>query len=210
MLRRGLAVPYLAVALLPGGAFAGCAAERRADPSLVAHLWKRAQPPIELASGDHLAAGDQLYLTVVSGRTFFVYVINEDAGGKRQILYPCSGSSRNQPLSARQLYRLPLPLLGHETFWPVQQLTSHERMLVLATARPAEALEGAVLGGDGAPPCAAPLDRDANRWLDGLIAANLAARGAAPNGSLGFRKAAKVGEDRWMLAFDLAGLGDHG
>jgi hypothetical protein len=198
------------LALLATCACAGCAVDRPASPLIEAHLWKRAHPPVELSPGAKLDAGDELYMTVRSQRSLYLYVVNEDALRRRQILYPCRGWRRGHALASRRFHRLPPPLLGRATFWPVQTVTPHERLLVLGSGQPAAALEGAVLAAFDAPACAAPLDGSANRWLDGLIADSFGAARSPRDLRRGGWKEASSGQEGWMLAFDLAGPPGHG
>ncbi len=197
-------------ALLAGWTCLACAREADHSPPLRVQVWKRARPPVELAPGDPVAAGDQLYLTVIPRRAYYVYVVSEDAAGLRQILHPCRGSGRSLPLAAGRQHRLPRPVLGRESFWPVQVATPHERLLVLASARPAPPIEGAVQAAAGAPPCAAVLDGAAGRWLDGLVAISFGCPEApSSDPRRGAWDADRAGEDGWMLAIDLAGRTDH-
>ena len=201
-----------AALLLAGWTSAGCDAGAPPGPLLEAQLWKRAAPSIALASGDHLAAGDELFLTVLARRTVHLYVVSEDASGRRQLLYPCRRDGITPPLAAGRPHRLPRPLLGRETFWPVREVTPHERLLVLATRRPAAALEDALHAPEGAPPCALALAGEAWRWLDGLSVAAVPVRRQARTGEVAgsWVKPGVAGEEVWTLAVDLAGAPDHG
>jgi hypothetical protein len=118
-----------------------------------------------------VVAGDELYMTLASRQTLYLYILNEDATHSRQILYPCREWSRNRPLAASRRLRLPPPLLGRETFWPVRTVTAHEHLLVLTSTQPVAPLEDAVLASSPESPCAAALNGGASRWLDELSAA---------------------------------------
>ncbi|HVT60391.1 MAG TPA: DUF4384 domain-containing protein [Thermoanaerobaculia bacterium] len=200
----------LLAALAAGWLCAGCAPGPGSAPQLEARLWKRARPPVELVAGDLVAAGDELYLTVIPRRTLYVYLLNRDARGERQILYPCRGWGRSRPLAGRLRHRLPPPLLGRETFWPVRAATADEHLLVLACARPAATLDEAVQAAAGTPPCAAPLGSDAGRWLEGLSLVDLSASGGPRGPHASSWRAQPSGEEGWLLDFNLVGAADHG
>lgn len=148
---------------------AGCSSE--IDQVLQTQLFKGSRPPVELASGDALAPGDELYMTVSPRRNLYLYVVSENAAGERLVIYPCRNWSPSRPLGEGRLYRLPPPLFGRETFWPVGSLTSRERLRVIAGSRSIDFLESAVEAAESSPPCASPVPAEASRRIDRLIEA---------------------------------------
>jgi hypothetical protein len=192
-------------------ACAGCGRDRGTEEQLLAQVWKRGEPARELRSGDSVAAGDELYmtLTVLSRQPLHVYVLNEDARRARQLLYPCRGGERGRPLARRNV-RLPPALLGRETFWPLQTATPRERLLVLFATRPLPALEAAVPAAGAGPLCAAALSGNAGRWLEGLRIAGLAPQQSSRGAHRGSWEARESGEAGGMLSFDFVGSPDRG
>ena len=191
MLLRSRGVPALVRTAVLFAALSGARCfDSAPDASLQTSLFKQAQPPRELASGDTLAPGDELYLTVMAHRARYLYVVSEDAAGERLLLYPCRTWGPSRPLGAGRRYRLPPPVLGRPAFWPVGSVTSRERLRVVASVRPLDPLERAVRSAADAPPCAIPVLAEANRWLDGLIR--------------------RHGEDVSISTYELAGRASHG
>lgn len=179
----------------------GCAREPQAPRT---ELFRNAAVPIGLVSGDTVAAGDQLYLTVRTERPCFVYVVSEDDSGSRWMIHPCRGADGSgRALTAGRLHRLPLSVLGREAFWPVRSVTPRERLLVLASERPVAALDAAVTGAAGSEPCLARLDGVAGRWIERLAAAP----GAMAPSLRPLR--ADDGSRVWLTAYALSGVPGH-
>lgn len=180
---------------------AGCAQESERLPEI--RLFRQAKIPVELVSGDTIATGDRLYLTVITSRPFYIYVLSEDATGGRWIIHPCQRWGQSRPLGAGRLHRLPLPVLGQESFWPVRNVTRRERLLVLASERPFTALDAAARDALGPEPCVATLRGDAHGWFD-----RAAESGAS--GRSGHRAWRADTESRvWISTYDLAGALSH-
>lgn len=139
------------------------------EPTLQTRLFKDGRPPVELTQGATIHAGDELYMTVTPQRNLYLYVINEDAAGVRTAIYPCRNWGRSRPLAAGRPHRLPPPLFGRQTFWPIQSMTSLERLLVLASTRSLDLLEPAVVASESPEPCASPVTAEANRSIEQLI-----------------------------------------
>jgi Domain of unknown function (DUF4384) len=168
LLRRPVPVLALAATLCSGLIGASCA-DSTAELPLQVQLFKRGGSPVALVSGDDLSPGDELYLKVTAHRALYLYVISEDAAGERRLIFPCRTWSRSRALGAGRLYRLPPPLLGRETFWPVGSVTSRERLRVIASVRALELLESTVAAAENDPPCAAPITDETSRRIDGLL-----------------------------------------
>jgi hypothetical protein len=200
----------LSAAVLAASSWASCAAPQRVAPPIEAHLWKRAHPPVELVLGGVVVPGDELYMTVSLRRAAYVYVIDDEGTGRRQIIFPCHAGQRSRALAPRRLYRLPPPLLGRESFWPAEAVAPRERLLVLAMAQPAAALEASLQAADDAQPCAAALAGSSQRWLEGLLSEGRGANGAPGDAGGGLWSMAPAGQEGSMLVFRLAGTGDHG
>lgn len=157
---------------------------------LQTRLFENAHPPVELASGDALVPGDELYLTVTPHRDLYLYVVSENTAGERLVIYPCRNWGRSRPFGEGRLYRLPPPLLGRETFWPVGSVTSRERLRVIAGLHSLDLLESTVEGAESPQPCASPVTAEASRWMDELI------RGGS--------------REVWISTYELKGAGSHG
>lgn len=166
---RKLPVPRHARTAALYAALACAACGPAPEGVLQTQLFKNARPPVELASGDALIPGDELYLTISPLRDLYLYVVSENAAGERLVIYPCRNWGPSRPLGRGRLYRLPPPLFGRETFWPVGSLTSRERLRVIAGSRSIDFLESAVEAAESAPPCASPVPAEASRRLDELI-----------------------------------------
>ena len=168
LLRRPVLVLALTTTLCSGLIGTSCV-DSPPEPPLQVQLFKRGGSPVALASGDDLTPGDELYLKVMAHRALYLYVISEDAAGERRVIFPCRTWSRSRALGAGRLYRLPPPLLGRETFWPVGSVTSRERLRVIASVRSLDLLESTVTAAENDPPCAAPVTDATSREIDELL-----------------------------------------
>jgi Domain of unknown function (DUF4384) len=176
----------LLAALYVGLVLTGCRPE--SDQTLQTRVFRNARPPVELAPGDTIAAGDELYMMLSIQRPYYIYVVSEDAASVRRIIFPCSTWRGNRRLEAGQ-HRLPPPVLGSETFWSVTSVTPREHLLVVASARPIPLLDSTVVA-ESTQPCAAPVTIEASHWIDGLV--------GGPH------------RDVWVSSLDLKGIADHG
>lgn len=178
---------------------AGCS--REPEHSFEARLFKRAKPPIELVSGDTIAVGEELYLSVSTSRPLYFYVVSEDAVGERWVIYPCRTWSENRLLRTGRLYRLPLPVLGRPSFWQVRSATQRERILVLASERPVIALDAAVSASPISEPCTAILGSGAQGWVNRVMSVADTRRRTMRTEQEG---------QIWISLYDLAGAAYHG
>jgi hypothetical protein len=172
--------------LYAGLALTGCNPEP--DQTLQMRVFRNARPPVELIPGDTIAAGDELYMMVSTQRPSHVYVVSEDATSVRQIIFPCSTWRGNRRLEAGR-HRLPAPVLGSETFWPVTSVTPRERLLVISSPRPIPVLDSTVVS-ESTQPCAAAVATEVSHWIDGL--------------------ADDLHRDVWVSSFNLKGNAGHG
>ena len=173
----------------------------RPEPVLRAQLFKQTgkQASIELAPGDRLASGDELYMILEVKPALHVYVVSEDAAGERLVIYPCRTWGRSPRLAAAQPHRLP----EQEGFWQVRSVTPRERLLVIASPRPVDFLDEVFMAAENPKPCVAVVGVEASRWIDDLLTP-----------SKGFFEPLRKVWDRkpetWTLTFDLKGTGSHG
>ena len=172
-------------------------ARSRPEEVLKAQLFKqtREEQSIELRSGDAVAPGDELYMTVEVSRALHVYVISEDANRDRMVIYPCRAWGRSPRLKANERHRLP----GSEGFWSVPVVTPRERLLVIASAYPVDLLDSAFVALEFPKPCAAPIGAEAGRWIDSV----------ADSESDSFRLPWKIlgrGAELWSSTIELNGV----
>ena len=148
--------------------------------------------------------GEKLYMTVLTSRDLHLYVVSEDGTGPRLMIHPCHNWGRSRPCRAGRLCRLPSSVLGQDTFWPVGVATRRERLLVIGSEQPIDALEAAVLAGNGSRPCAVSLASDLSRRVDRLMAGGVKKSVqhslATGNGS----------QDVWLSTYELEGRASHG
>jgi hypothetical protein len=168
---------------------------------LEAKLFKRVgeRGSVELVTGDTLAPGNELYMTLKTRRALHVYVLSEDAAGERWVIFPCRNWGRSPRLAADLQHRLP----GDDGFWPVRSVTPREHLVVIASARSIDLLDAVFMTGENPEPCAAPVGLEASRLIDDLV---------EPSGSP-FKSLWKVRDrepEAWTSTFDLKGAGSHG
>jgi len=94
-----------------------------------------------LVNGDRVKPGDRLSLEVRATRPAWVYVLNEDEGGERYLLYPQPQFDTQNPLGADSSFVLPGPVAGRENAWTVSSAGGREYFLVVASPEPVPEIE---------------------------------------------------------------------
>lgn len=89
-----------------------------------------------LVSGDPVARGDKLCLEFRASRPLHVYVLNEDAAGRKALLFPLPATRQNPLPESREPLTLPTP----ERQWTVSTSGGAEDIIVVASPKPLDAL----------------------------------------------------------------------
>jgi hypothetical protein len=95
-----------------------------------------------LYSGGAVRLGDPISLTFHCPEAAYVYVLNEDDGGVKHILFPIVGGETRNPLLPGKVHRLPSEGLD----WQVDSRGGEEWLCVLASREPIEELEWVLAG----------------------------------------------------------------
>lgn len=107
-----------------------------------AALYREVSGRAELVvSGDRVTPGDRLFLEVESGESVHMYVLNEDDGGHRYVLFPLAGLDGVNPLPAGVRHRLPGRREGVPQAWEVSNAGGREAFLVVAARLPLPELD---------------------------------------------------------------------
>lgn len=107
------------------------------------HVVKASKGTI-LKSGDRLAPGDLLFLTIQSSRPLHVYVVNQDEEGESYLNFPVPGQNLTNPLPAGSVNRLPGSRGTEEFYWQVTSVGGREHFYVFASPRPLDEFERSV------------------------------------------------------------------
>lgn len=120
-------------------------ASTRAPLSAEAALMRRSGDNEEpLGSGARIEPGNRLSLLLRNSDSMYVYVLNEDAGGEVNGLYPIPGLVPANPLQGRMQHRLPGDLGGEVVYWNVTSAVGKETILAIGSRRPLQDLEAAM------------------------------------------------------------------
>ncbi|MFO0982919.1 MAG: protein kinase [Planctomycetota bacterium] len=93
-----------------------------------------------LKSGDRIAVGDRLGVELTSSRELWVYIVNEDEKGNRNVLFPVDGFTNPQP-PTREARWLPGYLEdGSEQAWEIDTVGGKEHFLIVVSPQPIEPL----------------------------------------------------------------------
>lgn len=93
-----------------------------------------------LISGVRIQPGDQLFLRFESERPSWVYVINADATGEQNLLFPAPGLEVTNPLPPGT-HAIPGEVAGIEQGWDVTSAGGQELLLVVASTRALDLIE---------------------------------------------------------------------
>ena len=117
----------------------------RAPLTAVAELVRRAGDREErLGPGARIAPNDRLSLLIRNSDSMYVYVLNEDAAGEVNGLFPISGLLPANPLEGGMQHRLPGDLGGEVIYWNVTSAGGKETIFAIGSRRPLKDLESAI------------------------------------------------------------------
>jgi len=222
--RRGSARPLRARILLAGGAAAlalavalllGLFSSRTFH--VEASLWKESGGErVRLLDGERVRVGDELSLEFEGDRDLYVYVLNEDEGGRRFLLFPIAGGSKGNPLAGDARHRLPGSVRGLERNWQIDSAGGKEAVFVVASIDPVPPLEALVPRGAvpaevavGYPETGDLAMRDVLRGMGRTTVAGPAEPAASPaSASIAslverLRDAREEAKDLWIRKIDL-------
>lgn len=112
-----------------------------ADVKLMRRTGEQEAP---VGPGTRVAPGDQLSLLIRNSDSMYVYVLNEDAVGEVNGLYPIPGLQPANPLQARMEHRLPGDLGGEVVYWNVTSAGGRESIVAIGSRTPLRELEAAI------------------------------------------------------------------
>jgi hypothetical protein len=122
-------------------------------PLVVSASLYRATPDGEerLLPGARVGLGDGLFMEIEVPEPLHVYVLNEDASGEVNVLFPVEGFETHNPLPAG-VNRIPGTFAGQVARWKVTSAGGREHVIVVATRRPQADLERDIAGFPAASP----------------------------------------------------------
>jgi serine/threonine protein kinase len=94
-----------------------------------------------LRTGERLALGDKLFLTVHTSTPAYLYVVNRDEKGESYLNFPLPGQSVKNPLPAGAEHRIPGSRDGEDLYWQVTSLGGREHFFVFASPNRLEEFE---------------------------------------------------------------------
>lgn len=94
-----------------------------------------------IVDGRPVRLGDALALRLQATRATHVYVLNEDADGELNVLFPLSGLDQANPLPAGREVELPGTAQGRALSWQISSPTASEEFVMIASAQALPALE---------------------------------------------------------------------
>jgi hypothetical protein len=110
----------------------------------VALMSRKGEEEIPLTSGATIRTGDLLSLLVKGSDSMYVYVLNADAAGEVNGLFPIPGLVLANPLRGRMEHRLPGYLGKKLVYWNVTSAEGKESIIAIASRRPIGYLEAAI------------------------------------------------------------------
>ena len=96
-----------------------------------------------LISGVRIRPGDQLFLEFESKHRSWIYVINADATGEQNLLFPVPGIETTNPLPPGT-HTIPGFLDGLKQYWNVTSAGGEELLLVIASTKPVLFIENQI------------------------------------------------------------------
>ncbi|MBI4582439.1 MAG: protein kinase [Planctomycetes bacterium] len=142
----GLAALILAAAILGGSGlwsrlFNGSGSARLLEVRAAALKRDTASGKAEaLFEGDRVRKDDQLFFEFEAGQDCHVYVLNEDARGSRNLLFPCAGGALKNPLPGGKRHELPGLVGGQKHRWAIDTAGGQEWIIVIASLKPLDRL----------------------------------------------------------------------
>ncbi|HET9951811.1 MAG TPA: serine/threonine-protein kinase [Candidatus Eisenbacteria bacterium] len=112
-----------------------------AEVTLMRRVGENEEP---LEPGARIAPHELLSLLVRGNDSMYVYVLDEDAAGEVNGLYPIRGLDPANPLRAHMRHRLPGDLGGEMIHWKVTSAGGKESIVAIGSRRPLENLETAM------------------------------------------------------------------
>ncbi|RYD14870.1 MAG: DUF4384 domain-containing protein [Lysobacteraceae bacterium] len=94
-----------------------------------------------IADGTPVRIGDALALRVSATRATYVYVLNGDADGELNVLFPLAGLDVQNPLPADREMQLPGNAGGAELSWRISSPTTSEEFVMIASPSALPAFE---------------------------------------------------------------------
>ncbi len=94
-----------------------------------------------IVDGTPVRLGDALGVRLHATRPSHVYVLNEDADGELNVLFPLAGLDRTNPLPAGEDIDLPGSAGGRALSWQISSPTASEEFVLIASPTPLAALE---------------------------------------------------------------------
>ena len=130
-----------------------------------------------LPTGGRVELGDQLSIVLQGNGPMYTYVFNKDAAGKAYTLFPISGVSPANPLSADVRYRLPGQMGDSILYWTVTSVGGRESIVAIASRAPLVEVEQLVAQ---VPPASS--DRPVQRGTESARPRNLRGIGGLVKG----------------------------
>src|SRR5690606_8511100 len=124
-----------------GVLLAACAAIAFAAVALRAPPWRVEAAFIDPANGRVLAdgtpvrVGDALSLRIESTRATHVYVLNQDADGELNVLFPLAGLALDNPLPPDRVIHLPGSADGAALSWRITSPSASEEFVMIASPK---------------------------------------------------------------------------
>lgn len=128
---------------VPGVAAPPALAPLTATAQLVRRVGVHEEP---LEPGSRIAPDDDLSLIIRGTDSMYVYVLNEDAAGEVNGLYPIKGLVPANPMGAGVPHRLPGDLGDQVVYWNVTSSGGNESIVAIASRAPLQDLEDAMKG----------------------------------------------------------------
>lgn len=88
-----------------------------------------------------VSVGSALWMELRPSREAHVYVLNRDAAGEVNLLYPLPGYDSQNPLAAEINHELPGRRDGVRKAWLISSESGHEEILIVASPKPLDAFE---------------------------------------------------------------------
>jgi serine/threonine-protein kinase len=114
-----------------------------AEVTLMRRVGDREEP---LAPGARIAPDQRLSLLVRGSDSMYVYVLDEDAAGEVNGLFPIHGLVPENPLPQGMRHRLPGDLGDQMVYWNVTSAGGKESIVAIGSRRPLESIEKAMAG----------------------------------------------------------------
>lgn len=147
--RVAIAVAAAVVLGLAGLAYRSFLVPFEADATFMRkNAWDVAEP---LVDGATIQPGDRLLLEVDTDRPSWLYVINADARGEHNLLFPIPGLEITNPVPGGT-HEIPGKVHGAVRYWNVTSTGGRETLLAIASPRPVPFLEDRIRGLQPAAP----------------------------------------------------------